>query len=160
MHSAMNQDRYIWSCLANFYAFHGSFFSRRFLVIGLDHVWGMMTCIRKCEETTSWPEIWWHDAMYHEVNHHLKWPNSANVRIFLSRPAEGAVILWMSRFSSLHHICCLATTKSSVLTMVLPQLCAKPLILGISYVLAMNRFPCEYEVCWGLSQYKDVVLPV
>ena len=41
----------------------------------------MMThIIRKCEEIL-WPEIWWHDAMYHEVDYYLKWPRSANDRI-------------------------------------------------------------------------------
>ena len=51
---------------------------------------------KKCKEITLWPEIWWHDAVYHEVDHYLKWLRSANVRIFWSRPAEGAVILWTS----------------------------------------------------------------
>ena len=43
--------------------------------------------IRKCEKITLWPEIWWHDGMYHEGNRYLKWPRSANVHIFyLGRP--------------------------------------------------------------------------
>ena len=59
-----------------------------------DQVSGKMTHIRKCEEITLWPGIWWHDAMYHEDDHYLKWPRSVNVGIsFLSRPAEGAVVL-------------------------------------------------------------------
>ena len=41
------------------------------------------------EEITLRPEIWWHDVLYHEVDYYMKWPNSADVRIFLSRPAEG-----------------------------------------------------------------------
>ena len=36
----------------------------------------------------------WQEA--HEADHYLKWPCSANVRIFLSRPAEGALLLWTS----------------------------------------------------------------
>ena len=53
----------------------------------------MMTHIRKREEITSWPGNRWHDAMYHEADHFLKWPCSTNVRIFRFRPAEGAVVL-------------------------------------------------------------------
>ena len=34
--------------------------------------------------------------MYHEVDHYLKWLRSANIRIFLSRQAEGAAVLWTS----------------------------------------------------------------
>ena len=45
------------------------------------------------EEITLRPEIWWQDAVYHEEDHFMKWPHSANLRIFLSRPAEGAVVL-------------------------------------------------------------------
>ena len=41
----------------------------------------MMTHIRKYEENALWPEIWWHDAVYHEADHCLKWPCSANVRL-------------------------------------------------------------------------------
>ena len=68
-------------------------------MVRLDQVWGMRTLIRKCEEITLWPEILWHDAMYHEADHYLKWPCSANVRILWSQPPEGAVILWMSCFN-------------------------------------------------------------
>ena len=46
----------------------------------------------KCEEMTL-PEICSTDAMYYETDHYLKWPRSANVRIFLSQPADGAVDL-------------------------------------------------------------------
>ena len=80
--------------LCQFSAFHRTF---KFSMISLDQVWGMVTHvthIRKCEEITSWPENWWHDTMYHEADHHLKWPRSTNVRIFWSRPAEGAVVPW------------------------------------------------------------------
>ena len=49
------------------------------------------------EEITLRPEIWWHDVVYHEADHCIKWPHSANIRIFWSRPAEGAV-LWTSCF--------------------------------------------------------------
>ena len=31
------------------------------------------------EEITLRPEIWWHDVVYHEVDHCMKWPHSANV---------------------------------------------------------------------------------
>ena len=41
-----------------------------------------MTHIKKYEEITLRPEIWWHDAMYHEADYYLKWPPSANNRIF------------------------------------------------------------------------------
>ena len=34
-------------------------------MIAWDQVWAIVTHIRKCEQITSWPEIWWHDAMYH-----------------------------------------------------------------------------------------------
>ena len=30
------------------------------------------THIRKCEENTLWPEIWWHDAVYHETDHYRR----------------------------------------------------------------------------------------
>ena len=48
------------------------------------------------KEITLQPEIWWHDAVYHEADHCMKQPYSANVRIFWSRPAEDAVVLWTS----------------------------------------------------------------
>ena len=48
------------------------------------------------EEITIRPEIWWHDGVYHEGEHCMKWPHSANVCLFWSRQAEGAVILWTS----------------------------------------------------------------
>ena len=51
---------------------------------------------RKCEKITLRPEIWWHDAMYHEADHYLKWPGSAKVLVFWYRPTKGAVVLWMS----------------------------------------------------------------
>ena len=35
------------------------------------------------EEITLQPEIWWHDVAYHEADHCMKWPHSANVCIFL-----------------------------------------------------------------------------
>ena len=35
-------------------------------------------------------------AIYHEADHCMKWPHSANVCIFWSRPAEGAVVLGTS----------------------------------------------------------------
>ena len=50
------------------------------------------------EEITLRLEIWWHDAVYHEADHCMKWPLSSNVRIFWFRPAEGAVVLWTSCF--------------------------------------------------------------
>ena len=62
-----------------------------FSMTGLDQVWRKLTHISKCEEITLQPGIWWHDEMHHEVDHYLKWPC-----IFWSRPAKGAVILWMS----------------------------------------------------------------
>ena len=52
----------------------------------------------KIEEIILRPAIWWYDVVYQEVNHCMKWPHSANVRIFWSRPAEGAVVLWTSCF--------------------------------------------------------------
>ena len=73
-------DRYLkWPCLANFYTFHGTL---KFMMIGLHQVWGMMTHIRKCEEITLWLDIWWHDAIYHEGDHSLKWPCSDNHTMF------------------------------------------------------------------------------
>ena len=87
-------DRYIkWPCLPNLCAFHGTL---KFTMTGLHQVWGMMTHIRKCEEITLWLENWWHDAIYHEGDHSLKWPCFGNVHISWSRLAEGAVILQMS----------------------------------------------------------------
>ena len=86
MHSTMKQ----WPCFANFCAFHRTV---QFSMIGLDQVWRMFTHFRKCEEVVSWPEILWHDAMYREADHYLKWPCLANVHIFWSRPTEGAVVL-------------------------------------------------------------------
>ena len=48
------------------------------------------------EEIALRPDISRYDAIYHEADHCVKWPHSANVCIFLSRPAEGAVVLWTS----------------------------------------------------------------
>ena len=39
------------------------------------------------------PEIWWHDVVYHEADHGMKWPHPATVRIFWSQLAESPVIL-------------------------------------------------------------------
>ena len=78
-------------CSANFYAFHGTL---KFSMIGLGQE-------DEIEEITLQPEIWWHDAVYHEADHCMKWPHLANVCIFWSRPAEGAVVLWTS-FSFLY----------------------------------------------------------
>ena len=50
------------------------------------------------EEITLRPEIWWHDVVHHEADHCMKWPYSASVCIFWSRPAEGVVVLWTSCF--------------------------------------------------------------
>ena len=74
-----------WPCSAKFCAFH---ITLKFSMVDLSQVWGMMIYIEGCE----WPEIWWYDAMYHEADHYLKWPRSANVRIFWSQPANGAVV--------------------------------------------------------------------
>ena len=62
-------------------------------MIGLERVRRMMTHISKCEEIISWPEIWLHDAMYHEADHYLKWRCSASVCFIWSRSAQGAVVL-------------------------------------------------------------------
>ena len=51
------------------------------------------------EEIQLRPEIWWHDAVYHEADHCMKWPYSAYVCIFWYRTAEGAVVLWTSSFA-------------------------------------------------------------
>ena len=75
---------------ANFCAFRGTL---KFSMIGLGQE-------DEIEEITLWPEIWWHDAVYHVADHCMKWPHSANVCIFWSRPAEGAVVLWTSYFTS------------------------------------------------------------
>ena len=69
-----------WPCSANFWAFHGTL---------------------KFEEITIRPEIGWHNLVYHEGELCMKWPYSANVCIFWSRPVEGAVVLWLS-YISLH----------------------------------------------------------
>ena len=63
------------------------------------------------EEITSRPEIWWHDVVYHEGDHCMKWPHSANVHIFWSRPVEGAVVLWTFCY-------CIISVASLVLRMV------------------------------------------
>ena len=68
----------------------------KFAMIDLDQVQGKMTHIRKFDKITLQPEIWWHDVVYHEEDHYFKWLCSANVGIFWSRPAEGAVIFWTS----------------------------------------------------------------
>ena len=73
-----------WPCSAKFCAFH---ITLKFSMVGLDQVWWMIY-IKGCE----WPAICWYDAMYHEADHYLKWPRSANVRIFWSRPADDAVV--------------------------------------------------------------------
>ena len=70
--------------LGLFYAFHGSL---KLAMMGLGKKDGI-------EKITLQPEIWWHDVLYHEADHYLKWPHPGNVRIFWSRPAEGAVVLW------------------------------------------------------------------
>ena len=46
--------------------------------------------------------FWWHDAVYHEADQCMKRPYFANVRIFWSRSAEGAVVLWGTRKSKYH----------------------------------------------------------
>ena len=48
------------------------------------------------EEMTLRPENWWHDPVYHDADHCMKWPHLANIRIFWSMPVEGAVVLWTS----------------------------------------------------------------
>ena len=48
------------------------------------------------EEITLRPEIWWHDTVYHEADHCIKWPHFANVHIFWFLLAEGAVVIWTS----------------------------------------------------------------
>ena len=76
-----------WPCSANFWSFHETL---KFSIIGLGQEDEM-------EEITLWPEIWWHDVVYHEADCCMKWPRSANFS--LSRPAEGAFVLWTSCFS-------------------------------------------------------------
>ena len=44
------------------------------------------------EEITLRTEIWWHDAVYHEADHCMKWPHLANVRIFWSWPRSPRVM--------------------------------------------------------------------
>ena len=58
------------------------------------------------EEITLQPEIWRHDTVYHEADHCMKSPHSANVRILWSWLAKGAVVLWTSclNYSWLHPI--------------------------------------------------------
>ena len=51
---------------------------------------------RKYQEIALLSEIWWHGEIYHEEDYYFKWPRSASVRIFWSRPAEGAVVPWTS----------------------------------------------------------------
>ena len=43
----------------------------------------------KLGEITLRTEIWWHDVVYHEADHCMKWPDSADFRIFfyLGRPS-------------------------------------------------------------------------
>ena len=66
-------DHYLkWPFLC---AFRGTL---KFFMTGLNQVWVMMTPIRKLEETTLWPEIWWHDAKYHEADYYCKWSCSVN----------------------------------------------------------------------------------
>ena len=36
------------------------------------------------EEIILRPAIWWHDTVYHEADHCMKWPHSFNVRFFLN----------------------------------------------------------------------------
>ena len=58
----------------------------KFSMIGLDQD-SDPYYIRKCEKVTARPEILWHDAIYREADHYLKWLRSANVRIFyIGRP--------------------------------------------------------------------------
>ena len=83
--------------LGQFCAFHGTL---KFSMIGLDQE-------DETEEITLWPDIWWHDAVYHKADHCMNWPQSAYVHIFWSRPAEGAVVLWTSFFFNWCHICVL-----------------------------------------------------
>ena len=53
------------------------------------------------EEITLRPEIWWHDAVYHQLAHCMKWTHLVNIHIFWSRPAEGALVLWTSCYFSM-----------------------------------------------------------
>ena len=81
-------------------ALHGHFLrvprNYEISMIGMDQARWEMSHIRNREEITSRPKIWCHDATRHEADHYLKWPRSVNVRIFWFRPAEGAVVLWIS----------------------------------------------------------------
>ena len=67
-------------------AFHGT---SKFASIGLGQEY-------EIKEITLRPEIWWHDAVFHETDQCVKLPHAANVFIFWSRPAEDAVVLWTS----------------------------------------------------------------
>ena len=51
----------------------------KFAMVGLDRDYDPFW---KCNEITLWTEICLDDAVYHEADHYLKWPRSANVRIF------------------------------------------------------------------------------
>ena len=73
-------------CSANFCMFQGTL---KFSMMGLGQE-------DEIEDLTLRPEIWCHDAVSRNAYHCMKWPHSANVKIFRSRPSEGAVILWTS----------------------------------------------------------------
>ena len=38
--------------------------------------------VDEIEEITLRPEIWWHDAVCHNVDHRMKWPHLVDVHIF------------------------------------------------------------------------------
>ena len=99
MHSTMKQILK-WPYCAKFCAFHCTL---KFAMIGLGQVdeieeitfhgtlkFSMIGLGQEdeIEEITLQSEIWWHDAVYHEADHCMKWPHSADVFAFsdLGRP--------------------------------------------------------------------------
>ena len=69
-------DHYLkWPCPNNFCNFCTFFGTLKFSIIGFGQE-------DEIEEITLRPEIWWHDAVYHEADDCMKWPLSANVCIF------------------------------------------------------------------------------
>ena len=56
----------------------------------------LMICLGQedgIEEIILQTGIRWHDAVSNELDHCMKGPHSAIIRIFWSRPVEGAVVL-------------------------------------------------------------------
>ena len=100
-----------WPCSAHFCAFHGIFQG--------DEI----------DEITLRSESWWHDAVYHEADHCMKWPHSVNVRISAS-----TVFLSFSE--------CLVTSSNPFVYILGDEAIYGDMQAQISYLWNVISYPC------------------